>query len=153
MPGAARRATVAAIGVALGVGAGTAAAAPADTTAPVISRTVTGLGGDDGWYRGPVNVRWTVTDPESPWTTSGCDARTVSEETSGMTLECRASSAGGTSTDSVTLKIDSTAPSVTGAAPDRPPDAHGWFRAPVSVTFSGEDGLSGIASCGVVHYA
>ena len=155
MPWAARTATVAAIGVAFAVGADPVVGAPAptDTSSPVISRTVTGTGGADGWYREPVNVRWDVNDPESPWTTSGCDARTVSEETSGVTLECRASSAGGTSTDGLTIKIDSTAPSVTGAAPDRPPDARGWFRAPFSVAFAGEDALSGIEACATVTYA
>ena len=83
MPWAARTATVGAIGVALAVGADPAVGAPAptDSSSPVIGRTVTGTGGADGWYREPVNVRWDVNDPESPWTTSGCDARTVSEET------------------------------------------------------------------------
>ena len=56
--------------------AGTAAPAVAagDVSAPVITRTVTGNAGEGGWFAGPVNVRWTVTDAESPWTSTGCDA-------------------------------------------------------------------------------
>ena len=64
-----------------------------------------------------------------------------------MTVECRASSAGGDDTDGLTIKVDSTAPSVTGAAPDRRPDTRGWFRAPFSVAFAGDDALSGIEAC------
>ena len=135
------------------LGVASAGAAPTDKTAPVITREVTGPEGDDGWFRGPVNVRWTVSDPESPWTTSGCDAREVADETSGVTLECRASSAGGTSTDGLTVKVDATAPSITGATPDRPPDRRRWYHAPLSVTFAGDDTTSGIGSCAVVGYA
>jgi len=135
------------------VGASLALAVPSDPTAPVIMRQVVGTAGEDGWYRGPVNVRWTVTDPESPWTTSGCDARTFTEETRGVTVECRASSLGGASADVMVVMLDSTAPSVTGAAPDRPPGRQGWYRAPVTIAFAGDDALSGIAACTVVSYA
>jgi hypothetical protein len=97
-------------------------------------------------------VRWIVTDPESPWTTTGCDARTFTQETAGVAVECRASSAGGTSLDGMLVKIDSTAPSVTGAAPDRGPDGSAWYRSPVTIAFSGSDALSGIAACTAVTY-
>ena len=135
------------------VGASLALAVPSDLTAPLITRQVVGTAGEDGWFRGPVNVRWTVTDPESPWTTSGCDARTFVEETRGVTVECRASSLGGSSSDGMVVMTDSTAPSVSGAAPDRRPDRRGWYRAPVTIAFSGDDALSGIAACTVVSYA
>jgi hypothetical protein len=145
--GLAATAVLAAVGVSL------AHASPTDTTAPVITRHVVGTPGQDGWFRGSVNVRWTVTDPESPWTTSGCDARTLTAETPGVTLECRASSLGGSSSDSMVVRLDSTAPSVSNAAPDRPPDGPPWYRAPVTLAFSGNDALSGIAACTTVTYA
>jgi hypothetical protein len=147
------RGLVATAAVLAAVDASVGLASPSDLTAPVITRHVVGTVGEDGWFRGSVNVSWTVTDPESPWTTSGCDARTLTEETPGVTLECRASSAGGSSSDSMVVKIDSTAPSVSNAAPDRPPDGPPWYRAPVTIAFSGQDALSGIVDCTRVTYA
>ena len=135
------------------VGANLALALPSDLTAPVITREVTGAAGEAGWFSGPVNVRWTVFDPESPWTTSGCDARTLSEESEGVTVECRASSAGGSSANGMVVKIDSTPPTVSDAAPDRGPDRSRWYRSPVTIAFSGSDPLSGIAACTAVTYA
>jgi hypothetical protein len=135
------------------VGASLALADPSDLTAPVITRDVLGTVGDDGWFRGPVNVRWTVSDPESAWSTSGCDARTFTEETAGFTVECRATSLGGTSSNGMVIKIDTTAPSATAAVPDRPPDRPPWYRAPVSIAFIGDDALSGVVACSASGYA
>src|SRR6185503_7124478 len=36
-----------------------------DTTAPVITPTVTGTSGSNGWYTSNVSVSWAVSDPES----------------------------------------------------------------------------------------
>ena len=38
-------------------------------------------------------------------------------------------------------------------APDRAPDANGWYNQPVAFTFSGADPTSGIAACSRVAYA
>ena len=141
------------IAVAVAAGAAVPAAAAGDISAPVITRAVTGSVGDGGWFRGSVNVRWTVTDPESPWTSTGCDARTLSAETTGEAMECRAASAGGSSSDGMVVRIDSTPPAVTGSALERPPDRAGWYRAPVAVRFAGIDALSGIGACATVPYA
>ena len=92
------------IAVAVAAGAAVPAAAAGDISAPVITRAVTGSAGEGGWFRGAVNVRWTVTDPESPWTSTGCDARTLSAETTGEAMECRAASAGGSSSDGMVVE-------------------------------------------------
>jgi hypothetical protein len=42
---------------------------------------------------------------------------------------------------------------VTDADPARPPDANGWYRAPVAIAFSGSDGVSGISSCTTATYS
>jgi hypothetical protein len=87
------------------------ASAPADTTPPVITPTVTGTPGDNDWYVGDVTVSWVVGDPESPVTAqTGCDITTLTTDTTGITLTCEATSAGGTSSQSVTLKRDATPP-------------------------------------------
>ena len=36
---------------------------------------------------------------------------------------------------------------VTGSSPDRAPNGNGWYNAPVTVSFTGSDATSGIASC------
>src|SRR5215213_1442239 len=121
-------------------------AAPSDTTAPVITKTVTGTLGNNDWYTSNVLVDWTVSDPESSFTTVGCVDTTISSDTSGTTLSCSATSAGGTSSDSVTIKRDATAPTGVNGAPNRPADNGTWYNNAVDVVFSGTDVRSGIAS-------
>jgi hypothetical protein len=83
----------------------------ADTTAPLLVPAVTGTAGANGWYVSNVAVAWTVSDAETPVTsTSGCGTSTVTADTSGVTFTCTAQSAGGTATGSVTIKRDVTPP-------------------------------------------
>jgi hypothetical protein len=88
---------------------------PTDTTAPVIVPTITGTMGTGGWYRSDVTVSWSVTDAESPVSTSGCATQVITSDTSasGIPLTCSASSAGGASSQTVTIKRDAAAPTVT----------------------------------------
>jgi Ca2+-binding RTX toxin-like protein len=90
-----------------------------DFTAPVVAPTVNGTLGNNGWYRSDVTVSWTVTDNQSPITSSeGCDPSTLSADSAGRTYDCAATSAGGRGTGSVTVKRDATPPTVTcGPAP------------------------------------
>jgi hypothetical protein len=83
-----------------------------DSTPPVITPNVTGALGSNGWYIGDVNVSWSVTDPESTVTSqSGCGPQGVTSDTAGVTFTCSATSGGGSNSQSVTVKIDKTAPS------------------------------------------
>lgn len=49
-------------------------------------------------------------------------------------------------TQTMTVMIDATPPEVSGSL-DRPADHNGWYNAPVTVTWSGTDATSGVASC------
>lgn len=122
------------------------APAPQDTTPPSITPQVTGTLGNNGWYRSDVAIAWTVTDAESTATATGCDAVSVTWDTAGETYTCSATSTGGSSSQSVTIKRDATAPSIAGS---RSPAANGngWNNSPVSVSFACTDALSGITSC------
>ncbi len=81
-----------------------------DSTAPVITPVVSGTPGAGGWYRSNVSVAWTVTDAESTIdSTQGCGPTAVTRDTFGVTFTCTATSAGGTSTASVTVKRDTIA--------------------------------------------
>jgi hypothetical protein len=119
-----------------------------DTTPPVITPSVVGTLGDNGWYVSNVTVSWTVSDPESAYTiVEGCGTTTIDADTAGTTLACTAISAGGTNSQSVTIMRDATAPTISGA-PSPAANAHGWNNTAVTVSFTCGDNLSGVASCG-----
>ena len=117
---------------------------PADTTPPVIIPTVSGTLGNNDWYVSDVNVSWSVTDSQSPITSqTGCSSTTITSDTAGTTLTCSATSAGGTSSQSVTIKRDATPPTISAAATTAPNGA-GWYNSDVTVHFTCSDALSGI---------
>jgi parallel beta-helix repeat protein len=120
---------------------------PTDETPPEITPSVSGTLGDNDWYVGDVTVSWNVTDPESDVTEiSGCDTTVIDADTDGTDLTCTASSAGGTSSESVTIKRDATAPTASASASPGP-NANGWNNSDVTVSFDGSDALSGIDAC------
>lgn len=126
---------------------------PGDPTPPVLTPVTIGTLGSNGWYRSNVTVNWTVVDPESViLSTSGCGATTLSVDTPRTDLTCSASSDGGDGSQTVRIKIDRTPPLVTAAA-ERLPTASGWYTSPLSVSFSGVDATSGVASCSSARYA
>jgi hypothetical protein len=87
-----------------------------DSTPPLISPSVLGTQGNNGWYRSNVTVTWSVTDPESGIASStGCAETTLSTDTTGVTLTCSATNGVGLSASaSVTIKIDQTPPVISG---------------------------------------
>ncbi|HYZ12838.1 MAG TPA: PxKF domain-containing protein [Actinomycetota bacterium] len=125
-------------------------APPSDATPPVITHTITGTLGDNGWYRSDVTVTFSVSDPDSAITSRSvdCDAtNSVTSDTTGVTFTCTATSTGGTSTDSVTIKRDATAPTISGSASPAA-NGDGWNNSDVTVSYTCDDNLSGVASCG-----
>ncbi len=119
------------------------AEAPSDTTPPVITPTVSGTLGNDGWYVSDVQVVWSVSDDESTVSSqTGCDTQTVSSDTSGITLTCSAESAGGTGSQSVTFKRDATAPTLAPTVTPNPVLSGGTATAAANAS----DNLSGVIS-------
>ncbi len=133
----------------LSLGLGTCIAEPAlarDTTPPVITVTLAGTLGTNGWYTSNVGLTWTVSDPESTnIRKSGCDTVSRTTDTSGTTYTCKARSAGGTSSKSVTIKRDATLPTVTINTPGS--GASYTLNQSVTASFSCSDALAGIATC------
>jgi sugar lactone lactonase YvrE len=123
-----------------------------DATGPVIEPIVEGPQGLNGWYLGQVSVGWNAYDPQSTISSSsGCDITTLPGETAGATLTCTATSAGGTSTASRTIKIDSTGPTLNPVIAPSPPIVNETATAFANAT----DTLSGVASqsCASVNTA
>jgi hypothetical protein len=123
-----------------------AAGAPADVTIDIV---IIGTLGTNNWYTSSVTVNWVVTGADN---SSGCDAKTLTTDTTGTTLTCTASDINGTLTKSRTFKIDKTPPTAAPAA-SRVADANGWYNHALTVTFSGTDGTSGIAACSTKTYS
>jgi alpha-tubulin suppressor-like RCC1 family protein len=116
---------------------------PTDHTQPMISATLTGTLGNNGWYTSDVTVSWTVEDPESSFSATSCSPVTLSTETPGTTLTCTAiNSAGLMSAASATVKIDKTGPSVSFTRSAA--NANGWNNGAVAVRFSALDTQSGL---------
>jgi hypothetical protein len=124
--------------------------APAAHATPTITTAITaGTPGDNGWYLSDVTVQIQVGGA----TDTSCPA-VKTFHASSDTLDCSATD--GTpvgATLHLQFKIDKDKPTVTGASPDRQPNANGWYNAPVTVSLAGSDGTSGIASCQQVAYS
>ncbi len=119
---------------------------PSDTSAPDIQPVITGIQGQNGWYTGDVTVVWNITDGQSGITSAPCETVIVQNDTTGQTLTCTATSAGGTASASVTIKRDATAPT-TGITAAGTQGLNDWFTGDVTFTTSREDLTSGVQSC------
>jgi hypothetical protein len=119
-----------------------------DATPPAVTGSTPARGPDSaGWYNRPVSVAF-----------SGSDALSGIASCSNPTYaggDTAAASLAGTCTDvagntsaasTIPLKYDATPPAVAAAA-DRAPDRRGWYRKPVTVSFTGSDPTSGVAAC------
>ncbi|MGN6431107.1 MAG: hypothetical protein ACTHNB_10320 [Gaiellaceae bacterium] len=123
-----------------------------DSTAPDASATL-GRGPDaNGWYDKPVTVSFGGTDR-----TSGIASCTAQKTYTGPDTGSAAVSgsctdvAGNVDPASASFQYDSTAPSVVGT-PSRAADSNGWYNHPLTVSFSGTDGTSGLGSCSQATY-
>lgn len=102
------------------------------------------------WHNQPVSLKWDTTGfPES------CPTLLAYKKEGESSFSCTVlnSDNSGTTTGTVTLRIDLTPPVITGATPSRPPDANVWWNQPVGFAFAGNDSLSQIASCDTVTYS
>jgi len=118
-----------------------------DRSAPVIQPQVSGTAGNSGWYTSDVQVAWAIDEaPGSILGTTGCEAATVTSDTAGVTFNCSVTSAGGTTSSSVTVKRDATPPVLNFGTPSPSPNSNGWNKTNVSIPFTRSDALSGLAA-------
>ena len=91
---------------------------PSDVTPPLITPTVSGTPGDNGWFTSPTDLTWTVTDAESAISArSGCVDQQLTTGSPKTPYSCTATSGGGTTGPVVTtIGVDLTDPTVTCAA-------------------------------------
>lgn len=126
-----------------------------DPVAPELFIDASGPVGQNGWYRGPVNLSLIATDVGSGlagvqynlnnggWT----EGRQLRLETDGVyTLQARATDIAGnqTTVGPATFRLDAQPP-VTNLSFSRPPGFQNWFNAPVTITLMAADATSGLA--------
>jgi hypothetical protein len=90
------------------------------------------------------------TDPESAASPAACAAQTVSTDTAGTTFTCTSTSLGGTTTESVTIKRDTTGPSIASLTTNAPalwPPNHKMHA--ITVTASASDAGAGGVVCSI----
>jgi hypothetical protein len=118
-----------------------------DETGPVVTATPSRGPDSNGWYNHALTVTFSGTDA-----TSGIDSCSSPQNYSGPDNASASvpgscvDRAGNSSSRSFALSYDATGPVVT-AAPERNPDANGWYNHALTVTFSGADATSGLDSC------
>ena len=120
-----------------------------DNIAPTVDHTLSPKPNADDWNTSNVTVTFTAKDDDKGSGVANLTAPvTVSTETAGQVVTGTAKdTAGNVGTDSVTVKLDKTAPTITGAITDGTKTASGWYTGPVTVTFTCSDALSGVATC------
>jgi alpha-tubulin suppressor-like RCC1 family protein len=120
-----------------------------DATPPIITPTISGTLGSNGWYTSAVTVSWSVVDNESIISAqTGCDTSVLGTDTPGITLTCSATSSGGSTSVPVTIKLDKTAPTLNPIVSPNPVMLNGS----ATVSSGAADALSGLASesCGTL---
>ena len=124
---------------------GTAAAAPGPPSASCNG------GGCGGWFRSNVTVSWSY-DSAGVTGTTGCGTVVVADDTAGSSFTCVVNYGGPFYGNTVSVAKDSSPPSVSGSL-TRGPDGNGWYTSPVSFSYSGDGGPSGIAACSSGTYS
>ena len=126
-----------------------------DPTPPSVSTSISGTSGSNDWYTSAVTVSATATDSISgvASVSSSVDGGSWVAGSSALvstngdhTVEFRATDdAGNTTAKSVTVKVDTSAPSLS-LSPSGTRGSNGWYISDVTVTASASDSVSGIAS-------
>ena len=119
-----------------------------DNTGPTVIPSRAPSPNAAGWNKGTVMVSFIAFDSGSGLAANPSPASVLhTTETAGTVDSSTATDRVGNSTTvSVTVKLDKTAPTAPGA-PDSPANAAGWHHEPVTVSFACADALSGIKAC------
>jgi hypothetical protein len=120
-----------------------------DNIAPTVTHTLSPAANADGWTRADTTVTFSAKDDDrGSGVASVTDPVTLTGETAGTTVSGSAADvAGNVGTDSATVRLDRTAPGITGAITGGILGHDGWYTSPVTVGFTCSDALSGLATC------
>jgi hypothetical protein len=116
---------------------------PTDSTAPADNPVVTPAANANGWNNSDATVNWNWTDNGSGIDPSNCTQSTTSTGEGSITLSSTCQdNAGNSASDSVSVNVDTTAPTVTYSGNE------GSYTVAdtISITCSASDALSGLAT-------
>ncbi len=109
-----------------------------------------------GWTNTNVTVTWNWSSGNGSGLDNGhCTPSSTStgEGTLTLTATCK-DQAGYTGSVSYTVKVDKTAPTYVSGKPTTDPNgSNNWFKSPLTVAFTGQDALSGVATCISTDYS
>ena len=116
-----------------------------DKTKPTITHQLSPVANSNGWNNADVTVTFDCADQTGLSGIATCTApqKVTTEGAGHEVLGTATDKAGNTATDTATVNLDKTPPTITGA-PDRKANAAGWYDGDVTVSFDGKDALSGI---------
>jgi hypothetical protein len=120
-----------------------------DNIAPTVTHTMAPAPNANDWNKSDVTVTFLAKDDDSGSGVATVTAPvTVATETSGQVVNGSATdTAGNVGTDSVTVKLDKTAPGISASIASGTLGSNGWYVGPVVVHFTCSDARSGIATC------
>ncbi|MCU1402637.1 MAG: hypothetical protein JWM70_961, partial [Microbacteriaceae bacterium] len=120
-----------------------------DNIAPTVTHTLSPVPNANDWNKSDVTVTFSAKDDDAG--SGGADVTetvTVSTETDGqVVLGSAKDTAGNVGNDKVTVKLDKTAPTISGAVVSGTQVINGWYTGAVTVHFTCADARSGVAAC------
>ncbi len=125
--------------------ASTSVAIHLDTTPPVLTSTLTPAANAAGWSQADTTVTFAATDTLSGVATTSEPVLVTTEGAAQGVTGTATDVAGNSATLSTTVQLDRTPPTLTPVVTPAP-NAAGWHRTDVTVTFTATDSLSGIAT-------
>jgi large repetitive protein len=118
-----------------------------DATAPSADARLTREPDSNGWYNQGLTIDFSGGDELSGLAACTADRNYTGPDSASVTVNGSCTDeAGNPSGASVSFRYDATPPDVE-ARPDRKPNAKGWYKSEVRVSFVGTDAISGVDSC------
>jgi hypothetical protein len=124
-----------------------------DATAPDVTATPDRAPDHNDWYNHGLTVTFSASDLTSG--VAGCDSAAAysgpDSGTATVSGNC-SDEAGNPASAAYAFKYDATAPTNVTATADRGADQNGWYNHGLTITWSGDDATSGVASCSATAY-
>jgi hypothetical protein len=134
--------------------AGAAVSFDYDATAPTVTAGASRQPDANGWYNHLLTVSFSGSDGTSGLAGCSAAASYSGPDSSGAAVYGTCTDkAGNTGTGALSFPYDATPPTAVKGTLSRQPDANGWYNHALPISFSGTDGMSGLASCSSPTYS